>query len=55
VLEGFDGLVYGGEQVVGAELFQDRAVLEVVVDQVRGPGDPDGHAPLPELGGQIPV
>jgi hypothetical protein len=29
-------------------------VLEVVVDQVRRPGDPDGHSPLPELGGQIP-
>jgi hypothetical protein len=29
-------------------------VLKVVVDQVRRPGDPDGHSPLPEPGGQIP-
>jgi hypothetical protein len=52
--QGSDGLVNAGAQVVGAELFQDCAVLEVVVDQVRRPGDPDGHSPLPELGGQIP-
>ena len=29
-------------------------MLEVVVDQVRRPGDRNGHAPLPELGDQVP-
>ena len=32
-LDGSDRLVNGGEQVVGSELLEQRAVLEVVVDQ----------------------
>ena len=32
-LDGCDRLVNGGEQVVGSELLEQRAVLEVVVDQ----------------------
>lgn len=52
-LQGSDGLVNGGEQVVGSELLQDRAVLEVVVDLVRRPGYRDGHTPPPDLGDQV--
>jgi hypothetical protein len=54
VLEGSDGLVNRGEQVVGAKLSQYCAGLQLVVDQVRRPGDRDGHAALPEFGDQIP-
>lgn len=37
--------------MIGAELFEERAVLEVVMGQVRRPGDLDGYSPLAELTG----
>jgi|GEM_PF-2803151 hypothetical protein len=40
-----------GEEMIGAELFEERTVLEVVMDQVRRPGDLDGCSPLAELAG----
>jgi hypothetical protein len=45
-LAGGDGFVDRVEEVVPAELLEQGSVLQVVVDQVRGPGDPDPDLPL---------
>lgn len=45
-LTGGDGFVDRVEEVVPAELLEQGSVLQVVVDQVRGPGDPDHDLPL---------
>jgi hypothetical protein len=49
VLEGIDRVLNRGEHVVGTELRQEYTVLEVVVNQLRRPRDPDAHSLLPEF------
>lgn len=53
-LYGGDRFRDGGKEVLDAQLLEEGTVLEVVVDEVRGPGDSDRHVPLPELRKQVP-
>jgi hypothetical protein len=39
--------------MIGAQLLQECAVLKIVMDQVRRPGDAQLDSPRFELGGQI--
>ena len=47
------GRLDGSEKVVAVELMEECTAFQVVVDEVRGAGDPEGHSSAAEIGRNV--